>query len=56
MCVVITLIKYLNVVAIISPKQQQNSIIIPMPAKKKTTTTRFPCREINNEKVIFFQK
>lgn len=35
MCVVITLIKYLNVVAIISPKQQQNSIITPMPAKKK---------------------
>ena len=35
MCVVITLIKYLKVVAIISPKQQQNSIIIPMPAKKK---------------------
>ena len=35
MCVVITLIKYLNVFAIISPKQQQNSIIIPMPAKKK---------------------
>ena len=57
MCVVITLIKYFERGRDYLTGTTTKLYYYSHSSKKKTRTTKkFSCREINNEKVIFFQK